>query len=83
MTDYLQPGLYWNAYLQSRDNNQCERSILSVLAQFPEGCEASKLTLLAGYRYSGGFRNSLGALRTTGYIVGENTGTMRAHDDLL
>jgi uncharacterized protein len=56
---------------------KAERAILSVLAQFPEGCDAGKLTLLSGYRYSGGFRNSLGTLRTAGYIVGSNTGTMQ------
>ena len=42
-----------------------------------EGCQAGKLTLLAGYRWSGGFRNALGALRAQGLIEGSNTGTMR------
>lgn len=56
---------------------KCERAILAVLSQFPEGCTMGKLTLLAGYRESGGFRNSLSALRTQGYIEGGNTGTMR------
>jgi hypothetical protein len=56
---------------------KAERKILSVLAQFPDGCEAGKLTLLTGYRFSGGFRNSLGALRTAGFLTGDNTGTMR------
>lgn len=59
---------------------KCERAILQVLSQFPEGCEAGKLTLLAGYRLSGGFRNSLSALRTAGLIEGENTGTMAITD---
>jgi hypothetical protein len=53
-----------------------EKAILSVLAQYPEGCAIGKLTLLAGYRLSGGFRNSLSSLRTNRYIIGPNTGTM-------
>jgi uncharacterized protein len=56
---------------------KAERKILSVLAQFPDGCEIGKLTLLTGYRKSGGFLNSLSALRTAGYMEGTNTGTMR------
>jgi hypothetical protein len=51
--------------------------VLAVLSQFPEGCESGKLTLLTGYRYSGGFRNTLGELRGGGFIEGENTGVMR------
>ena len=60
---------------------KCERAILAVLAQFPEGCAMGKLTLLAGYRESGGFRNSLSALRTQGLIEGGNTGMMRITPD--
>lgn len=56
---------------------KCERAILQVLAQHPDGCRSGKLTLLVGYRFSGGFRNSLAALRTGGLIEGENSGTMR------
>lgn len=59
---------------------KCERSILQVLAQFPDGCEGDKLAMLSGYRWSGGFRNSLGALRTYGYIDGANSGVMRITD---
>ncbi|KKM77192.1 hypothetical protein LCGC14_1372550 [marine sediment metagenome] len=55
---------------------KCERSVLSVLAQHPEGCSISKIALLAGYRVSGGFRNALGNLRNLGLIDGANTGTM-------
>ncbi|MCA8951838.1 MAG: ATP-binding protein [Planctomycetes bacterium] len=55
---------------------KCERAVLSVLAQHPEGCEAGKLTLLSGYRWSGTFRNALSNLRTSGLIEGENAGTM-------
>lgn len=60
---------------------KCARAVLSVLSQFPEGCEIGKLTLLTGYRNSGGFKNALSELRTAGYIVGENTGTMRITDE--
>ncbi len=56
---------------------KCDRSILQVLSQFPEGCDSGKLTLLSGYRFSGGFRNSLSALRTAGLIEGGNSDVMR------
>lgn len=59
------------------------RKILAVLSQFPEGCEAGKLTLLTGYRYSGSFQNALSELRTAGCIDGANTGTMRITDEGL
>ena len=52
---------------------KCERAILQVLAQHPAGCEIGKLTLLSGYRLSGGFRNSLSTLRTAGLIEGGNS----------
>jgi len=52
-----------------------ERKVLTVLAQHGP-CDASKLALLAGYTYSGGFRNTLSSLRTSGLIEGANTGTM-------
>jgi hypothetical protein len=63
------------------DLGKCERAILSVLAQFPDGCSANKLTLLTRYRYSGGFKNALSTLRQAGYMTGENTGTMEITDD--
>lgn len=57
---------------------KAERAILAVLAQqHVDGCEAGKLTLLAGYRWTGGFRNSLSMLRSAGLIVGENSAVMR------
>jgi hypothetical protein len=62
---------------------KCERSILQVLSQFPEGCDSGRLTLLTGYRYSGGFKNSLSTLRQNGLIVGENTGVMQITEDGL
>jgi uncharacterized protein len=60
--------------------DKAQRSVLAVLAQYPDGCAAGKLTLLAGYRWSGGFRNALAALRTAGLIVGTNTGVMQITD---
>lgn len=59
---------------------KCERAILTVLVQMDEPLTAGRLTLLTRYRYSGGFKNSLTALRTAGYIVGENTGLMSVTD---
>ena len=56
---------------------KCERELLRVIAQH-DGIDARKLTLLAGYTWSGGVRNALASLRSLGAIVGENTGTMRA-----
>jgi hypothetical protein len=48
---------------------KAERSILSVLAQFPNGRSRSQLAMLSGYSSkSGGFNNSLAKLRTAGLI---------------
>lgn len=60
--------------------DKAQRRVLSVLAQFPEGCEIGKLALLSIYRVSGGFRNILSSLRTAGFMEGENTGVMRITD---
>lgn len=60
------------------------RRILAVLAMYPEdGCAKRKLTLLSGYRWSGGFSNALGALRAAGLIEGANTEIMRITADGL
>ncbi len=59
---------------------RCERAILQVLSQFVDGCEKGKLTLLAGYSYSGSFQNALGALRTFGLITGSNSGVLQITD---
>ncbi len=57
---------------------KCERGILTVLAQHPDGCEIGKVALLSGYtRTSGSFSNSLGSLRTKGYLEGDNSSIMR------
>jgi len=57
--------------------DKAARAILAVVIQHPEGCGASRLALLAGYRWSGGFRNALSGLRANGMIVGSNTEVMR------
>lgn len=73
-----------NGHTEPRnDLSAAARKILSVLAQFPEGCAAGKLTLLTGYRYSGSFQNALSELRTAGLIVGSNTEQMRITEDGL
>lgn len=56
-----------------------QMKVLAVLSTYGE-CDSGRLALLSGYTYSGGFRNILAALRTAGYIEGENTGTMRITD---
>jgi uncharacterized protein len=60
--------------------SKAERTVLSVLAEYPEGLTRGPLTILAGYSYSGGFRNTLAALRTAGYIVGGNEQVMTVTD---
>lgn len=61
--------------------DKAQRKILTVLAQHPTGCEIGKLALLTGYRVSGGFKNALAALRSSGGIVGGNQETMRITHD--
>lgn len=49
---------------------KCERSILTALAQYPQGRSAVQIALLAQYSVnSGGFNNSLGKLRSGGFIT--------------
>lgn len=60
-----------------------ERGILTVLAQYPEGCQANRLALLAGRSYGGTMRNLLAKLRTSGLIEGANTETMTITDEGL
>jgi hypothetical protein len=50
------------------------------LAQHPDGCENGRLALLAGYRWSGGFRNALSSLRSQGFLEGGNSERMRITD---
>jgi hypothetical protein len=49
---------------------KAQRLILTVLAQFPDGRTMTQLGMLTGYSSKGGgFRSSLSALRTAGYIT--------------
>lgn len=49
--------------------SKCERSILTALAQYPNGRTANQVAVLTGYSVnSGGFNNSLSKLRTNGFI---------------
>lgn len=46
--------------------------ILIALAQYGTARDGKQLALLSGYRYNRHMRNNLSALRTAGYITGEN-----------
>jgi hypothetical protein len=49
---------------------KCERAILTALAQYPQGRSAVQMALLSEYSVnSGGFNNSLGKLRSIGFIT--------------
>jgi hypothetical protein len=50
------------------DLKKAERSILSVLAQFPDGRSKRQLAMLSGYAIAGGFNNAIGSLRSLSYI---------------
>jgi hypothetical protein len=52
-----------------------DRAILATLATYGPS-DKRRLTLLAGYRWSGGFKNALARLRGAGLIEGGNTGVM-------
>lgn len=50
---------------------RAERLILAALAQYPDGRSKTQLAILTGYSsQGGGFRNSIGALRTKEMLVG-------------
>lgn len=57
--------------------SKCGRALLSVLAQYPDGCNRKKLCLLAGYCWSGSTQNALGFLRSVGAVAGDNDGTIQ------
>jgi hypothetical protein len=72
-----------NGHISDTTLDKAGRKVLTVLAQHSDGCAIGKLALLSGYRISGGFRNTLSALRKAGFIVGDNTGIMSITDDGL
>lgn len=50
---------------------KAERSVLSVLAQYPQGRSKKQVALATGYAINGGgFNNAIGALRSAGYVEG-------------
>lgn len=72
-----------NGHASSSSLTKAAQKILGVLSQFPDGCEAGKITLLSGYRYTGTFRNALSELRTAGFISGDNGSVMTITDEGL
>jgi uncharacterized protein len=61
---------------------KAEKSVLTVLARFPDGRNKRQLAALAGLKSSGGhFSNTLSRLRTAGRITGEGEGIYRITDD--
>lgn len=58
--------------------DKCGREILATLSRYPdEGCTIGKIALLSKYAVSGTFRNNLAALRSAGFMTGENNGVMK------
>lgn len=50
---------------------KCERAIMSVLAQYPQGRNSKQVAVISGYSItSGSFAAALGKLRAEGYITG-------------
>jgi hypothetical protein len=50
---------------------KAERSLLAVLAQYPQGRNKSQLAILSGYAVNGGgFNNAISALRSPGFLAG-------------
>lgn len=51
---------------------KAERSILSVLAQYPDGRTKTQVAIMAHYAVTGGgFQNAVGALKSSGYVSGD------------
>lgn len=63
--------------------SKCQREVLKVLLQYPEGLDIDDLADKSGYANSGGFKTELGGIRTIGILAGKNTGTMKASDELF
>jgi uncharacterized protein YbcI len=62
----MQPDESAGAYGLSK----CERAILTVLAQYPQGRSVVQIAVITGYSStSGGFKNALSILRTKGFIT--------------
>lgn len=72
-----------NYWLNHKMLTPMDRSILTALITNPDGLDAEPLCVDAGYTLNGSTRNSFSKLRTAGLIVGKNTETMRASEELL
>lgn len=58
---------------------KAERTLLSVLAQFPDGRTKTQLAILGGYSAKGGgFNNAIGRLRSLGYVTPAGVEPIRA-----
>lgn len=63
---------------------KAERSILTVLALYPDGRMKRQVAIQAGYAHKGGgFNNGLAALRSKGYMTGTGNGPLVATTDGL
>ena len=71
-----------NYWLNHHSLGSCERKILQVLLENPDGLGIGDLASASGYEVSGGFRNALSSLRTAGVIIGRNVDTMQVSEDL-
>lgn len=70
-TPVRQPPRPSSAGSQANSLGKCERAILSVLAQYPNGKAKTQIAVIAGYsHHGGGFNNALSALRSRGFIEG-------------
>lgn len=60
-----------NGHARGAKMGKAERTILTALAQYPQGRTKTQVAILGSYSVSGGgFNNALGALRSQGYIEG-------------
>lgn len=73
----------FNYWMNNPRMGPCEREIMKVLDGRKHGLTIEDIAEASDYQISGGFKNSLGKLRTAGVIVGRNTERMRLSDDLL
>lgn len=62
---------------------KCERELLRVLSENPDGLDRERLLELSGYEWSGSTQNALGTLRTAEVITGRNNEVMRLSEELL
>jgi hypothetical protein len=71
---------YW---MRHRMLTPMDRAIFKTLLDNPDGMEAEPLCIAAGYTLNGSTRNCFSKLRTAGLIVGRNTETIKAVEELL